>query len=469
MAHISNSILSKLNYFSFRPFDESTQEGQRSERNRRAVLSAIASVFAKVCNVLVTLYSIKIALPVLNVPTYGVWMTISSVTSVLMILDFGIGNSMVSRVATLDGQKRLQELKVLISSGLLILASIAILMWLILGLASLFLPISWLFKDVSGADLDAARSALFAFITVFCLSMPMQTAGRIFVGFQRGYLNDTFQCLFSLTSLVLLTLCTTYRAPLYLYVLSTFGVQSLAGLALLILLFKRGYLVRLKKCHIFSSENSHLLKSGGQFFILQLGMLIGWTSDSLIVSSQLGPVAVATFAVTQRIFSIFLTTPLAMVNMPLWATYANAIALHDWTYVRATLRKSLMLNLLIGVLASIFLLFSFTFLMRQLTSNLITVPVIFLVLYALWSTLLAVSQAFNMYLNGSGRLKSQITVAIIFSALVLPSKLMLVGRFGLESLPLLGSLTFVIANIITYGFLYRQDVYFLSSNSSTHH
>ncbi len=72
-------------------------------------------------------------------------------------------------------------------------------------------------------------------------------------------------------------------------------------------------------------EYRQLLNVGGLFFVLQIGTMIGWSADALIVSTLAGVTAVTQFAIVQRMYSL-VSIPLSIMNAPLWGAYADANA-----------------------------------------------------------------------------------------------------------------------------------------------
>src|SRR3569833_233020 len=85
----------KWKFLRLSPYDTDTEEGRASERQRRAALTTLLSAFARGSQLAGMFVSMRVALPYLGQARFGVWMTISSLTSLLKIFDFGIGNGLV--------------------------------------------------------------------------------------------------------------------------------------------------------------------------------------------------------------------------------------------------------------------------------------------------------------------------------------------------------------------------------------
>src|SRR5208283_4384594 len=75
-----------------KPFDTSTEQGRSRERYRRAALTTLTSVLARVITVSTSLITVRLTIRYLGTERYGLWMTITSVVSFLIFADLGIGN-----------------------------------------------------------------------------------------------------------------------------------------------------------------------------------------------------------------------------------------------------------------------------------------------------------------------------------------------------------------------------------------
>ena len=67
---------------------------------------------------------------------------------------------------------------------------------------------------------------------------------------------------------------------------------------------------------------------GFLFLVLQIGAAIAFTSDNVIASRVLGPVAAARYATAQRLFMLA-PFAIALAIVPLWPAYGEANARGD--------------------------------------------------------------------------------------------------------------------------------------------
>lgn len=428
--------------------DTSSEEGRAEERYRRALLTTGANVLSRVLSMVILVVSVPLTLSYLGTERFGIWMTISSFASLLAFLDFGIGNGLLNRVAHAAADGEGERLPQVISNGLILLSIVGVLVGAALLAISYLIPWGALIK-VSDSALDLEmRASASTFAVVFGLSLPFLGLQRVFLGLQEGFLVHLATSAASIVSLALLCMITSRHGAIPDLILVTIGVQVVAPILLLPLLVRRRLLV---SCSLlqFRSDGGALLKTGGLFFVLQLGAMVAWGSDNLIVSSTLGASQVAVLAVTYRLFQ-FVSQPLAMITNPLWSGYADAAARKDVKYIRQTLKRSMVWCFLAALVGAAILLAFHRWLIEHWTSNNVEVPILLAVGFAAWSVVDATGNAFAMFLNGLGILRPQLIVVSLFCVLAIPLKIYLVSQVGVVGIILATLISYFLAVAIPY-------------------
>jgi len=392
--------------------------------------------------------SVPLTLSYLGNERFGVWMTISSLAGLLAFLDFGIGNGLLNRVAHSAADAKRERLPQVITNGLLLLSIVGVLVGAALLAVSYVIPWGSLIKVGDPALVSEIRASANTFAVVFGLSLPFLGLQRVFLGLQEGFLVHAATSIASIISLGLLLVVTSRQGAIPELIWVTIGVQAIAPIVLFPLLLRRRLLA---PCSLlqFRNDGSALLRTGGVFFVLQLGTMVAWGSDSLIVSSMLGASQVAILAVTYRLFQ-FVTQPLAMVTNPLWAGYADAAARKDSKYIRQTLKTSMVWSFSIALIGAVIVLAFHRWLIAHWTSNSVEVPVFLAMGYAAWSVLDATGNAFAMFLNGLGILRPQLIVVLLFCLVAIPLKIVLVSQIGVVGIILATLISYVLTVALPY-------------------
>jgi O-antigen/teichoic acid export membrane protein len=435
----------------------STEDGRASERYRLAAWTILANAASKSAAMAVMLLSVSLTIPYLGAQRFGIWMTIASFAGMLTFLGLGVGNALTNHVASRSARSDAVLLRRAISGGLGLLLMIGLVVGAGLWLLAAWLPWAKLIKVDDALLLLEAQSAAKLFALLFGLNLFTTGIQSVFAGLQRSFEVYLVVALGSLASLGALWWAAQAQAGLSALLAATLGIQSLAILLLLGLLVRRKLFALSEISSAVRQETSGLIRIGGLFFVLQVGTMIGWGADTLIISSALGPAAVAVYSIAQRLFQL-VTQPLAMMNSPLWGAYADAHAKGDVAFIRRTFKTSMLLTLGVALSGATILFFSSEWLLHYWTGGKVLVPTLLLGLMALWTVLECCGVAFAMFLNGVQVVKPQVIVVSVFCILGLPLKIWGVNSLGLIAIPLVTILVYASTYIYFYRFLFYSKI-----------
>lgn len=450
-------LLAAIRFLRLKPFETNTDQGRRNERYRRAAISIIASVLSRAVSVALMILSVSVTLPYLGVERFGVWMTVASFAGLLSFLDLGVGNALTNHVANRAAADDPGLLCQTISGGLGFLAFIGVTVAAILWLVAANLPWHLLVRVKQPELLSEARHAAMCFALLFGLNIFTNGIQRVFAGMQQAYVGHAFTALGSLAACVGIWLAAAAHQGIPILLTVMLGSQSAAGLLLLVSLIIRKHFTLTGILRFAKLEGRYLFKVGGLYFMLQIGTMVGWGADSLIISSTLGAAYVAVFSLVQRLFQ-FATQPLGIINAPLWGAYADAHVRGDKQFIRQTLKKSMVFTLTGATLVAILLLGLHPWLIAKWTHGTVVVPALLVAVYAGWAILEACGSAFAMFLNGVNIVRQQVIVVLLFVIIALPLKIGLVTNIGLIAIPAAAAFAYLISHLGTYGFLYLNDV-----------
>ena len=448
---------SRWQYLRLHPHDTSTPEGRAAERYRLAALGVVANIASRVVGMALMVLTVHQTTPYLGAERFGVWATFASLAAMLSFMDLGIGNALINRVAHSAAADDPHALRSAICGGIGWLALIGVLAWL--GLATLagFIPWTTLFK-LSNAGLGSeARSAALIFSGLFGLHVLSSGLLKVLIGQQRSFEAHVVTALGTLVACAAVWWATEQRLGVPSLLLAGFGVQSIAGLMVVPMLHRRGWLVFGQIWARMLEERKVLWRSGSLFLALQIGTMIGWGSDSLLLASLGGASQVAAFAVVQRLFQ-FASQPAAMLNAPLWAAYADAHARGDTSFARRTLVRTACWCVLGGAVACALLWSVGPRVIQIWTQGALSVPEALLALFAVWVVIEIAGTVFATYLNGNGVVREQFIVVTAFCLAALPLKAWATLRFGATGLVAATICTYSVVVIGMYATVFRRQV-----------
>lgn len=450
------NIFRSFSYLRLKSFDMSSEDGRNSERYRKAALSAAANMLNRVFGLVLLIISVSLTMPYLGVERFGIWMTITSLVAVLSFLDLGIGNALTNRVALIAAQSK-NQLQGVITGGLVAVAALALGIGIGLLAVAVYVPWEMLLKVNNPALLPEVKAAGITLSILFAFSIFSGGCQKIFLGLQEAYISHIFSAIGCILGGIFCWIAAYNQASISWLLMAILGSQiAVNSLLFCILVYREQFKFQNLLKHT-QQEFHHLLHIGLLFFLLQMGTIVGWGADSLIISSTIGVAEVAVFAIVQRLFQ-FSTQPFQVMNAPLWAAYADAEARNEKRFIRNTLRKSLLLTFF-GVSAIVVFIFLFYSPIIQIwTHGNITAPLFLVLFCGVWAILEACGNAFAMFLNGAGVVRQQVIAVAVFILIVLPLKIGLVSMIGIIAIPVSTIIAYVIANTCVYGVFCLKEV-----------
>lgn len=312
-----------------------------SDRLARAFAMFFAtSLAARGVSIVCQLLQVPLVVSALGGESFGLWMTMTSLTSLVLFADFGLGLGAQNRLAELFARDRRDEARRLLGGVFLVLALLGIL----LGVACTWLvprlDFTALFRLHETAAISEAPSAALAVGWVFCAGFPCGLGQRLAFARQEGWRYNVTQAAGNL--LALCAVAAGVAAGWRFAALAVVAQGSvLAGNALLLasqlrqLGWLRGWRLRPPL-----RELADLLRVGACFSVQQLLTTVLFSLPQVIISTRLGAAAVTPYNLVQRLFNLFAVVQNAFM-LPLWPAYSRAKARNEFGWIRRNLRRSL--------------------------------------------------------------------------------------------------------------------------------
>jgi len=418
----------------FKPFDTSTEQGRSKERYRRSMLTSASSVTAKFISILTALISVPLTLNYLGGERYGLWLTISSVISMLSFADLGIGNGLLNAISEANGKDDREASHRYLSSSFFMLSGLGIV--LMVGFAASYSLIPWqrFFNVASPIALQEAGPAMAVFVACFAASMPLGIVQRVQLGYQEGFKSNLWQGAGNLLGLVGVLLAISVKAGLAWLVLAMAGGPVLAAMVNWVVEFHvtRPWLAPAWKSSEWESAQN-VLGIGFLFVILQMAVAFAFTSDNIVAAQMFGPEAVTQYAVPMQLFSL-IGIVVGMLFGPLWPAYGEAVARRDLEWVRRTLVRSLLLAFLMCGLLSVTFVFFGKAIVQIWIGPEIQPSFILLLGMGIWAVLAGVGNTLSAFLNGANLIRFQVVCASLMAVFALGLKIWFAGIFGLAGI-----------------------------------
>jgi O-antigen/teichoic acid export membrane protein len=431
--------------------------GRDADRLKVAGQTSLANFGSKGVSMLLMIVSVHYTIGYLGPERFGVWMTLMSFVAMLSFLDLGVGNALTNLTAERATKGDASYLRQAISSGLLIMAGCGLgVAVVILGLAQI-IPWTRLFRLTDPELVSEARAGGMVFAIGFGAVLFSGGVQKVLLGLQRAASGHIASMCANVVAIFALIIAAEYRAGVPTLLAITLAGQSIGAIPLLATLFKDGLLDIGAGWGAIRTEAPYILRSGGLFFLLQVGFMVGWGADLLIVSTTLGAALAATYAVAQRLFQ-FASMPIQILTQPLWGAYAEANARGDRAFISRVLKFSLTGAAVMALITVSLLILVHGPLVARWTEDRIVLPVSFVLIYGMWSIIEATTSAASMYLNGCNIIRPQVFAVVIFCFISIPLKIALGYFFGLQGIVLATIVAWIIAVPILYAIFFRHDI-----------
>jgi O-antigen/teichoic acid export membrane protein len=415
-----------------KPFDTSTEGGRSRERYRRAALTTSTSVLARAVTVFTSLVTVRLTLQYLGTERYGLWMSITSVVSLLVFADLGMGNGLLNAIAAAHGKDDIESEQKYVSSAFFVLFGIAVFLLGLFGLAYPFVPWPRVFNVSSPLAAREAGPAVVVFLLCFLLNMPLGVVQRVQTGHQEGYATNLWTAIGSLTGLGSLLVALHFRGGLVWLLLSIAGGQVLGVLGNWAQEFRFARPELLPAWTNWDSAAARkIMGMGIMFFLLQVCGAFTFPLDNIIITQILGPEAVTQYAVPMRLFVLVMSVA-SMFVIPLWPAYGEAHARGDVKWVKSTLSHSLGYNVLIFGPVALGLAAFGKLIVRVWVGAQVHPTGVLLYGMASFAVINVVYGAIGIFLFGMNKLKIQAIVGLLQAVAGLALKIVMGKAFGLS-------------------------------------
>lgn len=437
--------------------DGDAESRRSAERNRRALASTLAGLAFRGSSFVVLLLSVPLTLSFLNPVRFGMWMTLASVVALLGATDLGVGNGVLNNIAKAFGQGDGAGARGYLASGLVALTGIATVVGLLFVAAYSIVPWAQLYNVTSDpVAASEAGPATAIFVGMFLVGLPLGLVGQVRSAFQEGFIQSAFAGFGNLITLALLLLATWARAGLPVLVLAMTAGPVIAAAINLVVLFRRQ---KPWLAPAWADVSLAALRSvmgvGLAFMVLQIAYAVAFSADPLIVAQVIGPAAVADYAVVYRLFSI--PAGLAVIALiPLWPAYREAISRSDIRWVKATLRRSLLVVFAAIVPLAICLMLAGPAVVSTWTRDELAPVFGLYVGFAALTITYAIANVFSIFLNGAQALRFQICIWVPMALINLLTSVYLASRIGVAGVAFGSAISVVLVLIIPAAIYVRR-------------
>lgn len=403
----------------------------------------IISLILKGVSIVLAFFTIPIYLKYFNYSdsTYGVWLAITSILSIITVFDFGMGNGLKNKLIKNINDKNDCLSKTYISSTYAITFMIGVAIFVVFSITIFSLNddvIHTLFfsseelNDVNYLSFRISFSLImFAIGTQFCL----KNITYILQAHQRNAITGVFMLI---TNICLLSFALAFRNT----VPQSHKITSLAiaynvflNVPLLvasIILFKKQYkTISPSLRSINFKESKSVISIGIKFFVIQIGTLFIWSINEFVILFLFKKAEFVTeYSEYYRLFSLLPTILGTVIQQPIWTAISKADTEGDASRIKKYTILLLVITIFFIVL-NIVLVFALPLVFDVWLGN--NAPVVSLskqLTFSIYSLVYLVTMAIVIMCNAFSLFKAQMISA--FAAIIAKIPIILLSVFLLK-------------------------------------
>jgi O-antigen/teichoic acid export membrane protein len=415
-----------------------------NERSRKLRKNVATSFAIKGGTILIGLILVPMTINYIGPTQYGIWLTISSIVSWMAFFDIGLGNGLRNKLAFSLAHKKHQEAKIYVSTTYATLTGISILMFAFFWVLNPF--IDWrTFLNIPTNVPDDIQNILLIALSMFCVQFIVQLINMVLVAAHEtaiaGFISFLGQLLIVISIIIMKMI-----VPGSLQVL----VITLMICPIIVLVISSIYFYNFKYNNIAPSFSrvdfryaKDILGIGGVFFFIQIGALILFQTNNIILIKILGPEAVTQYNIVYKLFFL-ITMIFTIVATPYWSAFTDAHAKNDIEWMMKSIKILQKIWLLLSI-GCIFLLFFSPWIFKYWIGEKIkidfmqSITMTVYVIVTMWQTI------YVYFLNGLSKVRIQLILVIIGSSMNIPLAIYLVNLYGVAGVTM--------ANIVIFTFM----------------
>lgn len=399
-------------------------------RTVKARKNILASFVIRGCNIAISLLLVPLTIHYINQSQYGIWLTLSSIISWLSFFDIGFGNGLKNKFAEALATGNHALARIYLSTTYAILAIIMGLVLLLFNVVNPFLNWAVILNAPREMASELSTLALLVF-SFFCMQFVLQLITTIITANQQPAKASFFNLLGSIISLVVILILTKTTSGNIVYLGLVLGLAPVLVLIASSLWFYtheyKKYAPSFKFVHFSYARN--LMGLGVKFFFIQIAAIILYETSNLIIAQLYGPAQVTSYNIAYKYFGV-IPMVMGIIMTPFWSAFTEAWVKHDVGWIKGTVRKLTRFWLLLTLLSGIMLLLA-AWVYRLWVGAEVIVPFAVSATIAVYVVINGWNSIYSQFLNGVGKVKLQLYIAVAGSLINIPLAIFLGKTLGI--------------------------------------
>lgn len=394
-------------------------------RTKKAQLNTIQGLLIKGGGMLISLLLVPLTIDYLSKDTYGTWLTISSIITMLMFLDIGIGNGLRNKFSEAVARQDTLLARTYVSTAYAIFGIVQLFIICLFFFVFRYVPWQKLFN--THIDTTQLQTVIMLTVVGMVIKLVLDILSYILLALQESGRVSLLNFLTNVLVLIGTYTLTRFTSGNMIYLAVISAVSPIIVLLISGIIFYRGRLnVYRPTFHLVNLNYAgNLLSLGYKFFIIQIAVLVLFYTDNLIITQLFGPSEVTTYNIAFRYFNT-ISTIFAIAVTPYWSAFTEASVRSDMIWIKRTF----------GHLQKLWLILVAAVVLMILVANLaytlwigdrVVVPYFLNVCMGLFIIISCWNSIMTSVVNGLGKIRLQLYYALFAAIINIPLAIFL-GR-----------------------------------------
>lgn len=418
---------------------------QRTVKARKNIL---ASFVIRGCNIAISLVLVPLTIHYVNADQYGIWLTLSSIIAWLSFFDVGFGNGLKNKFAEAIALGDYKLARIYLSTTYAILAIIMAGVLILFNVINPFLNWAVILNAPRSMASELNILALLVF-SFFCIQFVLQLITTIITANQQPAKASFFNLLGSIISLSVIYILTRTTSGNLIYLGLALGLAPIIVLTASSIWFYsrdyRRYAPSLKFVHFSYARN--LMSLGVKFFFIQIAAIILYETSNLIIAQLFGPANVTSYNVAYKYFGV-IPMVMGIIMTPFWSAFTEAWVKKDLDWIHSTVSKLRKIWLALTVVSVLMLLLA-GWVYHLWVGDEVVISFAVSASIAAYVVINGWNSIYSQFLNGVGKVKLQLYLAIGGSLVNIPLAIFLGKTLGIYGVVLSTTIISIASAIIT--------------------
>jgi O-antigen/teichoic acid export membrane protein len=398
-------------------------------------------------NIITNLAFVPLMIDILNPTVYGLWLSITSIVSLIGFFDIGLGNGLRNKLADAIGKNDTTNAKKYISTTYISMSLIVCLIIAILLLV--FNTINWSYILNAPSSMRGELTILIKWIiSLFCIQFILKLITSIMQAFQMPAFSSFVIMLGQLFSFFVIYVLIKFNVNATLIDLGIIiSISPVLILLISTIILYNGKLKEYKPSILFFDFKcaKEMLSLGGKFFFIQLTSIIIFQANNLIIAQTSNPQNVTVFNIVYKYLGVILMC-FTIIATPYWSATTEAFAKNDIKWIKNSI-KHLEFFYIIFFAAGLILLFLFKIIFKFWIGPSIQVDFVIVFLMFVYFILQMRWVLYGSFINGIGKIRLQFYITLIESIIHIPLAFFLGKKYGIMGV-LISMITISFINIL---------------------